>query len=542
MIAVKKRKMSGAVKNILLPYNKKVWLLCGMALANALLQVVFALLSRNVVDSALAGGADLAVWGVLLVVVVAAMAVLYALQNWIAGSTTDRCVARLRYAILESTVYRNDTDLREYHSGQLLSRSMEDVHTVCDGYVTLLPSAVGQVARLVGSFVAVLVLYPPLALLVAMAAVLLVLVISVVRPVLKRHHAKVRKQDEKAMAQLQEDLQQLELIQSMCAQEAILKRFSHRLDRNLETRDKRRRWTMGYGTLIVSAAQVATAVTLLWGAGLTAQKVLSYGTLTAMLQLLNLLRSPVVSLSGLMGRITGMEVAAQRIEGLLKTPQKTEPVHLDGVKAVVFEDVTFAYPGDAQPVLAHFSARFPLDGWVCLTGVSGRGKTTLFKLMLGLYTPQSGRIYLQTAEGEVLCSPQTRHVFAYVPQDYVLLSGTVLENLQLVAPDATRQQRQEALQLAGADFVQALSAGENTPVRENNAGLSKGQLQRLAIARALLTQRPVLLLDECTSALDAATERTVLQNLQSTGKTALLVSHHPEALGDTVQKFPLDQV
>ena len=157
MIAVKKRKMSGAVKNILLPYNKKVWLLCGMALANALLQVVFALLSRNVVDSALAGGADLAVWGVLLVVVVAAMAVLYALQNWIAGSTTDRCVARLRYAILESTVYRNDTDLREYHSGQLLSRSMEDVHTVCDGYVTLLPSAVGQVARLVGSFVAVLV-------------------------------------------------------------------------------------------------------------------------------------------------------------------------------------------------------------------------------------------------------------------------------------------------------------------------------------------------------------------------------------------------
>lgn len=538
---MKKHKINGAVRKILLPYNKKVWLLCGMALVNAVLQVVFALLSRNVVDSALAGGEELTVWSILLLTVVAAIAALYALQNWIAGSTTDRCTARLRYAILESTVYRNDTDLREFHSGQLLSRSMEDVHTVCDGHVTLLPFAVGQAARLVASFAAVFALYPPLALLVALAAVLLALVISVIRPVLKRHHAKVRKQDEKAMAQLQEDLQQLELIRSMGVQKPILDRFSHRLDRVLETKDKRRRWTMGYSTMITTAAQVATAVTLLWGAGLTAQKVLSYGTLTAMLQLLNLLRNPVVSLSGILGRITGVEVASQRIEGLLQTPEKTEPVQIHDVKAVVFENVTFAYPGDTQPVLKDFSASFPLNGWVCLTGASGLGKTTMFKLMLGLYAPQSGRVYLQSAEGELLCGPQTRHIFAYVPQDYVLLSGTVLENLLLVAPDANKQQRQEALRLADADFVFDLPAGEKTAVKENNAGLSKGQLQRLAIARALLTQRPVLLLDECTSALDGQTEQTVLANLQSTGKSALLVSHHPESLNGKVHMFPLDR-
>jgi len=230
------------------------------------------------------------------------------------------------------------------------------------------------------------------------------------------------------------------------------------------------------------------------------------------------------------------------LENLVKLPDKWTPANVRNVHAVVFENVTFAYPGETQPVVQAFSARFPLDGWACLTGVSGRGKTTLFKLMLGLYAPQSGRVYLQTADGEIPCSPKTRHVFAYVPQDYVLLSGTVLENLLLVAPDATKQQRKQALRLAGADFVFELPAGENTSVKENNAGLSKGQLQRLAIARALLTDRPVLLLDECTSALDSETERAVLQNLQSTGKKALLVSHHPEALGNTVKMVALDTI
>ena len=203
---------------------------------------------------------------------------------------------------------------------------------------------------------------------------------------------------------------------------------------------------------------------------------------------------------------------------------------VENPRSVVFENVTFRYPGDEVAVLENFSMTLPLEGWVSLSGISGRGKTTLFKLILGLYTPQQGRVYLQTDKGDVLCSSATRQLFAYVPQDYALFSGTVLENLQLVAPDSTEEDRRQALQIAQADFVWEMTLEEQTPVGENNTGLSKGQLQRLAIARAVLMQRPVLLLDECTSALDAQTEQAVLEALHNHCPNAIVVTHSPEAL------------
>ena len=128
------------------------------------------------------------------------------------------------------------------------------------------------------------------------------------------------------------------------------------------------------------------------------------------------------------------------------------------------------------------------------------------------------------------CGENTRHLFAYVPQDYALFSGTILENMQLVAPKATDEEIRRALTIAQADFVWSTAAGEQTQVRENNTGLSKGQIQRLAIARAVLMDRPIFLLDECTSALDAQTEEEGLRNLSAINDQAILVTHRPEAL------------
>ena len=154
----------------------------------------------------------------------------------------------------------------------------------------------------------------------------------------------------------------------------------------------------------------------------------------------------------------------------------------------------------------------------------------MFKLMLGLYTPQNGRVYLKTGAGEILCSEKTRSLFSYVPQDFALLSGSIADNLRLVAPEAEEQVLQSALTDAQAAF--ALDIMEDSQVRENNTGLSKGQLQRLAIARALLMDRQIMLLDECTSALDGETELAVLQALRRRCDKAILVTHRPDALSD----------
>lgn len=520
----------GVLRGIMRPYAGKVIFLCVLTVLLSALQISFALVTSKLVNVALQDPGALPLWVGLMAANLLGIIALHGLQSWLSGSVMDCSMAGLRHELLKAAVHSEGERLHEYHSGALLNRGMEDVRALCDGTVSALPAMVGQVTRLVGSFAAVIILYRPIAGLIALAVLAVAATVAWLRPILKRQYIRVRQGEERAMSAMQEDLQQLELIRSLGAEEQILNRFDGHQRVSLESKTQRRRWLVGYSSMMTGVTQVGTGILLLWGAGQVALGALSYGALTAMIQLMSLLRGPVVGLSGLWTRLASVEVAEERLLELMRGPQTEEHTAVEDVRAVVFEDVTFTYPGDEVPVLEHYSAEFTMDPWVCMTGMSGKGKSTLFKLMLGLYTPQQGRIYLETAEGQVPCGAWTRSVFAYVPQDFALFSGTVRENLLLVAPDATDEERKKAIHLAQADFIWEMAAGEDAPVLENNGGLSKGQLQRLAVARALLMDRPILLLDECTSALDAPTEEALLQALYGLGKQAILVTHRPEAI------------
>lgn len=519
------------IGRLMKPARGRVLLLAVLAAIQSLTQVALAVVTKYVIDAALSGGQSLLYWGFGLTAVLLTLVLVHTLSAWLTGSTGDRCIARLRHKLLAVAAYSENETLHAYHSGALLSRGMEDVRTMCDGVVSALPSMVGQVTRLVSAVLAVLIMYPRLVSVLLIASAMVAFVAAVLRPVLRARHKEVRQAEEQVMSGMQENLQQLELIRSIQAEEQVLDRFGRRLQKSLSIKRRRRFWSVGSSSLISFLSQVGTGALLLWGAGQVAVGALSYGSLTALLQLLSLFRGPVLGLSGLWTRLASVEVAAQRLMDMLDIPKtKTDTSPKPEVRAVVFENVTFCYPDDDTPVLENFNVRLPVGGWTCLTGFSGRGKSTLFKLILGLYLPQAGRVYLETDQGAIPCSRQTRDLFAYVPQDYALFSGTILENLLLVAPDADESRRRQALHVAQADFVWELNGGEQSQVRENNGGLSKGQLQRLAIARAVLMDRPVFLLDECTSALDHETELQVLKGLTELGKTAILVTHRPEAL------------
>lgn len=519
-----------SLNRILGPYRVWILLLSLLSVAQSVLQVVMALLIRNVIDAALAHSDGLWLWAVLFAADLVLQVCVHALYSWFTTSAADRFSATLRSRLLKCAVYSVDSRLQEFHSGVLLNRGIEDVNTVCDGVIHALPALAGQVARLIGSFAAVVMIWPSMSILLGAAAVLAAAGIAALRPVLKAKHRKVRAADEKVMSTMQEDLQQLELIQSIQCQGQVQKRFDSLLQKSLKAKRKRRVWSVSSNSILSIVSMLGTGVLLLWGAAKVGAGGLSYGALTSMLQLLSQFRAPVVSLSGLWTRFAAVEVAGERLCLLLDIPeQETGALEIEP-KAIVFENVTFRYPGDEVAVVEDFSLRIPLESWSSLSGISGRGKTTLFKLILGLYVPQVGRVYLETDRGEVSCSAQTRHLFAYVPQDYALFSGTVLENLQLVAPDADTGRCSEVLRVAAAEFVWEQAQGLDTHVGENNTGLSKGQLQRIAIARAVLMERRILLLDECTSALDAQTEKQVLQNLRVVCPCAILVTHRPEAL------------
>ena len=202
------------------------------------------------------------------------------------------------------------------------------------------------------------------------------------------------------------------------------------------------------------------------------------------------------------------------------------------MEALRFDDVTFGYGRDL--VLEGFSLAVPKGSFVAVTGPSGRGKSTLVKLLLGACSPAAGEVRLEGPDGSVPAADVPAGFFAYVPQGNLLMSGTVREVVGFAAPDGEVDDAEveRACRVACADgFVRELPDGYGTVLGERGAGLSEGQMQRLAVARAVYSGAPVLLLDEATSALDAATERRMLENLRTLpGRTAVVVTHRAEAL------------
>ena len=202
-----------------------------------------------------------------------------------------------------------------------------------------------------------------------------------------------------------------------------------------------------------------------------------------------------------------------------------------GIRA---ENVSFAYRSGKE-VFQNVQFRAEAGEIVAVVGPSGGGKTTLLRLLLGMMPVHSGSIQLY-GEGFDLtlpASPATRRLFSYVPQDNTLFSGTIAENLRITNPDATDAMLKEALKIACAyDFVSALPEGLDTRVGESGDGLSKGQIQRISIARALLDDAPVLLLDEATSALDVITEHALLENITKyrKGRTCIVTTHRSTVL------------
>jgi ABC-type bacteriocin/lantibiotic exporter with double-glycine peptidase domain len=256
--------------------------------------------------------------------------------------------------------------------------------------------------------------------------------------------------------------------------------------------------------------------------------------MTMFLHLADVLRTSFSSLVSLAQQAVAMTTSAGRVMAVEELPRENDQV-ADGLQQesrvdIELRQVAFHYDnGDALLQPFDFSA---YDGdQVAIMGPSGEGKTTLLRLLLGLVEPREGTAELVGGSGKTYpINAGTRSIFAYVPQENSIFTGTIAHNLRIVAPDATEEEMEQALKIACAwDFVQQFPEGLHHPLGAGGRGISEGQAQRLAIARALLRKAPVLLLDEATSGLDAATERKLMENLRQSGRvgTCILVTHRP---------------
>ncbi|MBQ6553633.1 MAG: ABC transporter ATP-binding protein, partial [Firmicutes bacterium] len=271
---------------------------------------------------------------------------------------------------------------------------------------------------------------------------------------------------------------------------------------------------------------------LIWGALQIKNGILSFGTLTAFLQIIDQIRSPMKDMSGLIPQFYSMIASAERVmeledlddESGIERSETAEQLY-DMTEEIVIDNVTFSYKNDK--ILKNADMRIKKGSVTAIAGPSGIGKSTMMKLLLSLIEPDEGEVYLKTKDGKIGIDSGTRKLFSYVPQGNMVLSGTLRENISFCRPEATDEDIQKAAENAVIwDFITSLDDGLDTYVGERGLGLSEGQIQRIAIARAFLTDSPVLMLDEATSALDENTERTLLANIKNMkNKTCIFISH-----------------
>ena len=431
--------------------------------------------------------------------------------------------------------------LNGYQSGDIVNRFNNDVGTVSSNAVSWLPTILISVYRFVATFL-VLLHYDWVIAVFALgsAPVLLLLSRTLIRKQ-REHGQRLRKVGSEMMSFQVETFYNLDTIKSfgitdqyydrLLDQQQSVKKAS--LDYNLFS--IRTNIVMMLSGSVVSLATFGYCLYRLWtDAGFT------YGTMTLFLQQSNGLANAFRSLVGIIPNFLNGSISAHRIRELVDLPKERHLRDDEGVAAqaeqglrLELSDLSFAYR-DEETVLE--SKRFTAGPGeiVALVGASGEGKTTLLRVLLALVNPREGTAVLRAADGATLpLNADTRTLIAYVPQGNTVLSGTIADNLRMGRADATEEEMRQALDLACAlEFVEKLPDGLETELGRRGKGLSEGQSQRLAIARALLRNAPILLLDEATSALDVATERRVLKNLmtQAPNKTCVLTTHRPSVL------------
>lgn len=505
------------------PYGLRLafTMLCHILIAGC--AVGFVYVSKKLVDIAVAvlngqdAGNALLVWGSAMAGIALMRILLNAVRTYLQTTTEIKLKNRLRKRLFNILLHLQNDGGTRHHSGDVLNRIQEDVRVVASSFAVSLPNLLGTALQFAAAFVFLLLLDVRLALVIIVVVPLGMLVGKYITGRVRHLTHDIRKNDSQVQSHLQESIQHLSVIQSLEYVDASSAALDG-LQGNLYGSELRRtRFSVVSRGFMSLALQAGHVIAFIWGVTGISRGTVTYGMMTAFLQLIGQIQRPLVEMSSQLPAIIHSTASIDRLMELESLPREevAEPQLLEGVVGVRMSDVSFAYPDAGENVLTDFSYDFRPGTRTAIVGPTGVGKSTLIKLLLSLLKPAKGSIEVYNAEDSAAVSPATRSNLVYVPQGNTLFSGTVKDNLLMGNPEASDSQLEEVLHTAAADFVFSLPNGIDTQCFEAGAGLSEGQAQRIAIARALLRPGSILLLDEFSSALDAATETQLMERLTS---------------------------
>jgi len=525
-------------------YSKKhIWQVLSLAFISALIALSFillALLSKQVIDIATGNQhGEILHYVAMIIGVIVLQAGLNILNSNIRIRASGKIEMNMKQGVFCSLLSKDLMELGKFHSGEYINRLTSDIGIIVEAIVSILPQAVSMLVKLLAGLAVMVIIDPVYTLFLVVCGIGMFVISWFYRKKFKILHKEVQETEGKTRSFMQECVENLLVIKSFTSEKLILNRLKVLQDHNFKAKIKRNTVSNIAVTGVYVLFTGCYYLTLVWGVFKVGTGAMTFGSLTAFLQVFEQVKAPFKNISGVIPQYLSMIASAERLIELESLKEEINTRNAGDIAEIYekmehigIENVSFTYGG--EPIFKEASAYIYKGELIGIVGSSGAGKSTLIKLILGLLKADKGRIYLKSGNNCYDIDAGMRKMFSYVPQGNMVLSGTVRENITFFNNEIDEKFVIECARTACVmDFVSELPKGLDTVIGERGFGLSEGQIQRIAIARALTSKAPILLLDEATSALDSETEKKLLNNLRNIkNKTCIFISHREAAIAD----------
>lgn len=495
----------------------------------------FIWISKEMIDMAVRSDGSLAKYALLLVSALVVEILCSVAQGYINVRTEAGIRNSLRSRVFDRALNARWNGKERWHTGDVVNRLEEDVRVIADTLCHLVPGALVTMVQLVAAFVFLWTMNPVLAWVILCILPVFMVLAAIMARRIKKLTTEIRKSDSQVQSVLQESLQRRIVIMALGRMEYVMNRLVTAQDTLMEKVMKRNSFSMSSRAAMMAGFGTGYLTAFIWGVHRMQDGVITFGMLSAFLQLVGQIQRPTADMSRRLPAIIHAMASAERLMEIYDAEQEDIP-STDNAPAFIpdgirLENVTFGYPDANRKIFRNFTHDFRPGTSTAIMGETGAGKSTMMRLMLGLLKPESGNVIFYAEDGSCAdASARFRSGIVYVPQGNSLLSATIRENLIGGKENLSDDVIRNALFMAAAEFVYDLPDGLDTKCGEGGEGLSEGQAQRIAIARALLSDGRIMLLDEFTSALDAETESKLMDRLTEnyTGKTLVFITHRKE--------------